>query len=97
MKPCQCGEPATDRLSIAYRYSRPEPIPEAADPWHVQGGTSMFTCGSPACEASAMLAAVDEVIVNSAVHHGHLLSPEDVQIIHIGHPGDNAGIKIVGQ
>jgi len=90
-----CGQPAAARLSIRYRYPRAEYLPEAADPWHVQGCSPLWACGSVACEAAGLLAVVDEVITDTAVHHGQLLNPEDVQVLHVGHPGDPAGIAVM--
>jgi hypothetical protein len=90
---CACGEPATEHLTVRYQYPRAEHAPEAADPWNVMGGAPLFTCGSIACEAAAMLAVQDEVIANAALNYGRLLGAEDVRIIHVGQPGE-AGFEV---
>lgn len=83
-----CDGPAVDALTVHYRYPREEFLPEAADPWYVIGATYLLTCGSPACGATALLAALDEVITNAAFAYGRLLDREDLDIIQVGHPED---------
>jgi hypothetical protein len=85
---CRCGDPATEHLTIRYQYPRAEYLPEAADPRNVLGSAPVITCGSVACEAEALLAVQDQVITDVAVNSGHLLSAEDVRIIHVGRPGE---------
>jgi hypothetical protein len=88
-----CGDPATARLSIHYRYPRPEPEPEAADPWHVQGAAPRVTCGSPGCEAAAVLAARQDTTARIRRDAGEeaaaglewaVVRPEDVTITQQG-------------
>lgn len=55
-----CGKPGAVRLTIHCCYPRPGPVPEAADPWRVQGSAALATCGSPGCEAAAVLAARED-------------------------------------
>jgi hypothetical protein len=61
-RPCQCGQPATERLTVRHRHPRAEFTPEAVDPHYVHGGGGIRSCGSPACEAEALLAFRAEVI-----------------------------------
>jgi hypothetical protein len=60
---CACGGPVILRLFVHYAYPRAEYLPEAADPWRVQGGGySMWTCGNPQCEPDALLAVREQII-----------------------------------
>jgi hypothetical protein len=78
--PCQCGEPATERLTVRYRYPRAEPVPEAMDPYYVHGGGGLGTCGSPACEAAAMLAHRAALISIVRKHGGRELAGDEIDI-----------------
>lgn len=89
-----CGQGATDCLTLSYRYPRAEYLPEAADPWNVQGSSPVRTCGSVACEAAAVLTAVDEIITRTAVNSGHLLNPPDVQILGVAPPGNHGALGL---
>jgi len=60
---CICGQPASVRLYVHYRYPRTEYEPMAVDPHYVHGGGPSFTtCGSPQCGAGAFLACRERII-----------------------------------
>jgi hypothetical protein len=60
---CVCGQSATVRLYVNYKYPRTEWLPEAGDPEYVHGGgVSFTTCGEPECEPDAFLACREELI-----------------------------------
>lgn len=83
-----CGGPVIDRLSVQYRYPRDAYLPEAVDPWWVHGGMPLLSCGSLACGAAALLAAIDKHITEIALAMRRLLEPEDFEVLQIGHPAD---------
>lgn len=84
-----CGEPASDRLSVRYRYPRASAEPGAWDPCHVVGAAPLRTCGSVSCQAEGLLAVIERVIADAAVLSGHLLAPEDVRIVQAAAPGED--------
>ena len=60
---CVCGQPASVRLYVYFRYPRTEPEPMAVDPYYVHGsGYSFTTCGSTQCGASAFLTCREQII-----------------------------------
>jgi hypothetical protein len=84
-----CGKPATfGNLTMRFSYPRDVFIPGAADPWNVHGSSPVRTCGSAECEADGLLAAIDEIVTDTAVGLGRLIDREDVRVTAIGRPGD---------
>ena len=66
---CICGQPATMRLYVHYKYPRAEYLPEAVDPEYVHGfGRSFTTCGDPGCEADAFLACREKIVDHSLLN-----------------------------
>lgn len=53
---CRCGEPVTSAIYLRYRLPREQFLPEAMDPWYVNGSSPASTCGAPGCEAEAYAA-----------------------------------------
>jgi hypothetical protein len=96
-----CGEAATARLIIRYRYRRPEPVPEAMDPDYVHGSAPLNSCGSPACEATMMLATRTETVRRVRDLCGYELAEgdladipaettKDANVANLGTVGNNA-------
>ena len=88
-----CGKPGAVRLRIHYCFPRPAPMPEAADPGRVHGSASLTTCGSPGCEADAVLAAAHSIAAGITRDAGkeaaaglewEAVGPEDVTVTEQG-------------
>jgi hypothetical protein len=65
---CTCGQPATLKLYVRYRYPRTQYLAEAVDPWYVQGGgESIEICGDPRCEPDALAVCRTRIIDQSVL------------------------------
>jgi hypothetical protein len=70
--PCpQCGEPATESLTLWFSYPRRDLIPSCPDAMRFTGTTVLLTCGSPGCETAEVLAAATEVMAVARQQGGH--------------------------
>jgi hypothetical protein len=83
-----CGKLAEQCLHVRFSYPRAIPIAEAADPYYVHGGgRKLLVCGSPVCDAAAMLVEQERILRdarkwNPALERGQIelfiRRPEDV-------------------
>lgn len=98
---CVCGQAAATRLHVHYRYPRRQHEPEAMDPWYVHGGGyHILTCGDPACEAAAYLAAREHIIDDMVMMRPPDLQPSREQLegleLAVHAPDDLSWIHVPG-
>lgn len=78
---CTCGQPATTKLYVHYKYPRRRHEPDAMDPWFVHGGGwHALTCGDPGCEPAAFLAARERVMEHMVLGYPPDLAPNAAQL-----------------